>query len=580
MILALGVLPLVASISSLMQYREMLLAIYLVVGLAAFTAGLRRTDEFSDFLFMTTIMSMSLCLILSSAFVSQNLRGDDVHIEYFYFSQTFTTGRWSFLASDTFDAVLSVTVLPTVVSHISGVNGLTIFEDIFSLLYSIVPLALYRVYRKILVPSAAFLSTFLFMAYPTFFEEIRAVTRQEVAELIMVVLFLVLLTPRTSRSLAGKSLILLLTLGLIAAHYSVAYYFLALLLVSSVVSRFFRRCALPGISVGTLLIAMILTLAWYSSVAGGTGFTQLTQGMSLVIGNIRGDFFSGISRPGVVQEAVTFGGLPGWLHDANRVSQWAVQIFLVLGFLILLQKRGKSIVEYQFLPFTAAAMSFLIGALVLPFFAGLLNLSRIYHLALIFIAPCFCYGVDSIYSFGKQLKLVFSNVSHFRVTRIRVSKSFAAAVLICYFLFVSGWVWAVSMNQPTSLILDAQRAQSYSIASQQDYYLEFTVPSDASAARWIQDTSPTQAVCADMISSLHVLVSYGDRPPTGQDAPILINYGCPPESLIFLSEYDTANGIIVIPQYNESAGYWQTLPTPNLTAANRIYSDGAAIYST
>jgi len=578
-VLVLGVLPIIASISSLMQYRGLLLALYLLLALLALVGGLRRADEMSDFMFMTLVLSVSLCLILSSAFVSQNLRGYDIHDEYYQFVQVYSTGRWSIVGNDIYDSVLSVTVLPTIVSHLSGIDGLKIFEVVFPALYSIVPLALYRVYRKILTPSAAFLGTFLFMAYPVFFEEIRSVTRQEIAELVMVILLLVLLTPRVSRSLLGKLLILVLTLGLIASHYSLAYLFLALLAISFMASRFFRRSALSGVSLSTLLIAVILTFGWYSSVAGGTGLLSITGGLSFVYGGVQNDLFALSSRPAIVQEAATFGGMAGLLHDANRLSQYVVQVFLLLGCFALLLKRKKSIPEYQFLPFTLGAMALLVGSVFLPFFASLLNLTRIYHIALIFVAPCFCYGVDIACSIVKPLRPILSNLFRPKAVPFRVSRSLAAAILICYFLFVSGWFWAVSMDRPTSMILDASRMQSYDVWTQQSYYLDLTSSPDISASRWIQSTSPQQNLCSSHAFAYQVLNSYGDRPRAGQYATQNIQYGyCTPGSgsLIFFSEYETSNGIILSSQYN-ALGYL-TLPAPNVSMTDRIYSDGATIY--
>jgi uncharacterized membrane protein len=572
-IVAVGVLPLVAGISSLMQYRGVLLAIYLLIGLMAFIGVLRRTDAFGEFIFMTSIFSMSLCLIVSSALVSPNLRGWDVHYEYYQFSQVYLTGRWNILSNDIYNSVLSVTVLPTIASLISGVDGLKLFEVVFPLVYSVVPLALYKIFRKMLVPSAAFLSTFLFMAYPTFFEELRWVARQEIAELVMLTLLLLLLTPRISRSLSGKFLILLFTLGLVVSHYALAYFFLGLLLFSFVVSRVSKRSTLSGVSISTMLIALVLTLGWYSSVAGGSGVLRLDQAVSLVYGGIQSDLFaSGSSVPSVVQAAATFGGLPGWLHDANKVSQYAVQIFLFLGFLILVRKRGKSITEYQFLPLTAGAMAFLIASLFLPFLAFQLNLSRIYHIALIFVAPCLCYGVDFLCFAGKPLVSGADKMNLPKLRSFRVSRSVAATVLICYFLFVGGWVWAVTNDAPTSMIIDANRMQTYNSATQQVYYWEFTLSTDISAARWIQRVGPRQTLCSDYISAQHVLISYGDRPRIGEYSSIVLNYGCPsPGSLIFLSEYDTMYGIMITP-------YYQEVSAPNLTMTNRIYSDGATIY--
>lgn len=576
-VLLLGAAPLVAVLSAYTGSRSALLVIYLLLGVSAFVASIMETKDSRDFVFQLIILSVSLCLILSSAFVSVNLRGYDVFEEYFQFLRVAQTGRWSPTGIDVYSSVLSVTVLPTMLSMFSRVEGLKIFEVVFPMMYSIVPVILYRIYRRFLAPSYAFLSVYLFMAYPTFFEEMLSLARQEVAELVLLVLVLALITPEIGRSVSGKFVTILLTLGVIAAHYSLAYIFLGLLLVSVVASKFYGRSALTGISVGTMLIALVLTLSWYSYTASGSGLATLANTLTRVSGSLNIDLFSASSSPSVVSEVVTFSGLPGYLHDANRLFQYAVQIFLLLGFVALIRKRGKSTTEYQTLPLIGGAMTILVSAVLLPVFAFSLNLTRFYHLALLFIAPCFCYGVNAICSVGSSLiSLNRTMPSKMRVPRVSVS--IAAGILICYFLFVSGWAWAVSMDRPTSFVLDSQRmVQSHDTDLLQEYYQGFTLSTDIAAARWFYLTTPiTQSLCADQTSSFHVLVVYGERPYSGEYAVEELPYSCHfSGSYIYLSEYNTVAGQGVGPYEGNQFAVASTLKP---TTLNRIYSDGATIY--
>jgi uncharacterized membrane protein len=550
------------------------LVIFLLLGVSAFVVNIMGTKDSSDFVFQLIILSVSLCLILSYVFVSVNLHGYDVFEEYFQFLRVAQTGRWSPTGSDVFSAVLSITVLPAILSMFSRIEGLKIFEVVFPMMYSIVPVILYRIYRRFLAPSHAFLGVFLFMAYPGFFGEILSVTRQEVAELVLLGLVLALVTPEIGRSVSGKLVTVLLTLGLIAAHYSIAYIFLGLLLVSFVASKFSRRSALSGASVATLLIALVLTLSWYSYTASGSGLTSLANTLTQVSGSLSTNLLSANSRPSVVNEAVTFSGQSGYLHDANRLVQYAVQIFLLLGFVALIRKHGKSTTEYQMLPLIAGAMIMLVSAVSLPFLAFSLNLSRFYHVALLFIAPCFCYGVNAICSVGSSL-ISLSRTMRSKMRVPGVSMSIAAVILICYFLFASGWVWAVSMDTPTSGILDSQRmVQSHDPNLLQIYYQEFTLSTDIAAARWLHLTTPiTQPLCADVDSGLHVLVAYGERPYSGEYAVGALQYACMHGSYVYLSEYNTVSG--------QAIGYdnqFAVVSVVNTTTLNRIYSDGASIY--
>src|SRR5208282_154497 len=127
------------------------------------------------------------------------------------FVQTAQLRFWQPQASTLYNSALSVTILPIIISEVSSIEGSIVFRIIYPCLFAIVPLVLYRIYRKILSPAASFISVFVFLSYPAAYFEMLSLGRQMIGELIMVLLLLLLLTPRFRNSRAGAILAVLLT---------------------------------------------------------------------------------------------------------------------------------------------------------------------------------------------------------------------------------------------------------------------------------------------------------------------------------------------------------------------------------
>jgi uncharacterized membrane protein len=209
-------------------------------------------------------------------------------------------------------------------------------------------------------------------------------------------------------------------------------------------------------------------------------------------------------------------------------------------------------------------------SVLVPFLASSLNLPRVYHIALILMAPCLIYGAAGIRS---ALIQVFPRAKSIRLKSLSTTNISVAALLICYFLFVSGWVWAASMDNPTSLVLDSQRMKdSTSPVLIAEFYSEHTVSSDVAGATWVGTHIANNTICSDYISVEHVLDSYGGL---ARSEPILPQCGYS-HSMIFLSEFNEGTGLAT--SYN--AKTWSIANiTLILQSENRIYSGVATISS-
>jgi uncharacterized membrane protein len=474
--------------------------------------------------------------------------------------------------------VTSVSILPSVIALVSGLDGVSIFRFIFPVIYSMLPVLLYQVYRKVVTPRIAFGSVFLFMSFPSFYVEMISLARQEVAEFILVILSLIFLSPRIGESRSKDLIVAILTFGLIAAHYTLAYLYILLLIFGSAVSAVFRRRDFALCSTETLALTAVVCLAWYVTTAGGVAIAILIQNIIRVTNGVVQGFLSQGTRPTTVTLAYTFGGLAGPLHDINRVTLYLAQFLLLLGFVELLRKRDKSEGERKMLPLMTVAFGFLASAVLLPYFAGELQLSRIYSIALLFVSPCFLYGIQFLDSLVASARSLVRYASHVRLPKgVSLKSIFTVAILLSYFLFSSGWVWAVSGDRATSTVLDYD--QMFASSDQQVSYAFFafyTVPGDVAGARWIQahDSNYLQ-ICADWIARYHVLTSYGGF---SRDGPMLPGcYGYFQNSYIFLSEFNNVRDDL---STGSSSTNIQSISNISalLDVRNRVYSGGAVIY--
>lgn len=577
-------LPAAGALAAYAGSREALLAVYLLIGLTMFVAIQNRNSARRDLFFMVLIWSISLALILTSVLVSSNLQGQDIQDEYRISSEVVALQRWNIGESTLYNSVLSISIFVPVLSILSGLSTLTVDKLVLPLLYSIAPVILYKIYRTIISPRAAFFSTLIFVFYPSFYSELVALARQEVGEIILLGLLLVLLSSSGSKSARGIATILL-TVGVVTAHYSLVFILLFLLVFSFVTPIIFPRKAVTLTNSRIALIVLVSTLGWYAFVASGTAISQLGQVFTRVTNGMLVDFFVPTTRPAVVLVGTGIAaGSVGLVHDLNRLAQYLVIGCFVLGFFAFARKSQESVPKGKMLPLFAATFVLLASAVILPYFAGAIEFTRIFHLALLLISPCFVFGINVFESVvGRMKSLVYATPRPRLHTRISVKYVVVAAILLSYFLFNSGWVWAVTLDRPTSLILDSQRMQKSEIPNVvAQYYNSFVFDPDVAAARWLRQYRVTNmSICSDETVRFGVLTSYGRFPRTGSGAITTLPGSCEfSQSYIYFSDYNNVRMF----GYSEREGpgltlfYLSTLWF-KLGVKDRVYSSGAAIYA-
>jgi len=581
------ILPCLSVLGGYYINHDLLLLAYLVAGLTVFAAHFRMRETFADWFFPIFLVSIALSLLMSGALISNYVPHSDMLGEFILYLQTAHFGFWQSQTSILYNSALSVTILPLIISKVSSIDGSIVFRIIYPCLFAIVPLVLYKIYRKIMSPTASFISVFVFLSFPATYFEMLSLGRQMIGELIMVLLLWLLLTARFRKSRTGAILVVLLTTGLVISHYSLALIYLCVISFSYIASRTFAKFSNAANS-NLLAISIVTTAAWFFLAAGGI-VLHTAIGMSTVIVSSLTDFFGTGSRPGELYSAIGATDVNyGILHLANRGIQYLVLLCIIVGFVTYARKKPTQFGKEAMIPLMGAAMFLLIGAVALPFVGSTLKITRIYSISLLFLSPCFYFGASAITS---GLSRIWVRITRNRV-RIKVRWLVPAAIMFAYLIFTSGWVWAVTSDTPTSLVLDLRHMANYSKdpTVQFEYYGYYILSADAAAGNWYKLYGNGGQVCADEKSQTPVVILFGG----GTQGPDLDHrQSCEQAKYVYISVMNSVIGLATSQAGQFGMGtsqlvghesYFiipvnQTIAPLLPNTENRIYSDGGTFYS-
>lgn len=263
------------------------IAVFLVV--VTLVVTFLRAPWYEDAFLIVVIFTAALALMWSFSLRGDLVYGFDISDEYYSFTQTVTAGVWHFShPNDAYGAMLSVTVLPTELHELSGVQTLLIFKVIDPVIGALFPVGIFCLARRLLAGRWAFMAACLVIMQQTFFQEFPALTRQEIATVLFVVLFAVILDTNLSRR--GRwTFVCLLSLGVVVSHYSTAYMaipVLAIMVVVQFTASWFKRVPRAN---GAVLLAFAVSLAgavvWYGpltqSASNVSTFVQVAQGQGV-----------------------------------------------------------------------------------------------------------------------------------------------------------------------------------------------------------------------------------------------------------------------------------------------------------
>ncbi len=232
-------------------------------------------DKLNENVYPWALWLMGLSLLLMYSLRSWYFMGSDVISEYHFFDLVTKNNLWDINSyAHSYNTCLSVNVLPTILNLSIGVEQLVLFKLFIQLIFSVILIVLYLLFKKFSTPLFSFLAVFFFMSQIGYMIDMPSHIRQEISFLFMGLIFLVLFNKNFSRGIKNL-IIILFGFTLIVSHYSTGYLtiilFLTIIVIISLVSTIFKinKVYVEGLKKITpflVLLFLIFGFLWYSQI--------------------------------------------------------------------------------------------------------------------------------------------------------------------------------------------------------------------------------------------------------------------------------------------------------------------------
>ena len=351
-------------------------------------------------------------------------------------------------------------MLAPIYSIILNIDLVWVFKIIYPLLFTLVPVCLFFVFKKQFNAKTAFLACFFIISLYTFYLEMPQLGRQEIAEIFFVLV--VYLITNKSLDMGKKSLLVVIFLtSLSISHYGLSYftiYFLIFVLLaekilgSNLIKRFVYRMKSPvtttsGDNVINIFIVIFftaITVMWNIYVAGSITMIHILSLSSRFITAILTDILSPSSSQGL---NIILATQDVFLHLVTKYIYFFIIFLFSIGILYLLINYHKLELNNEFKALSLANFTLCIAGVVVPYVSSSLDTTRLFHISTLTLAPYLVLGGQSIVGF---LKSIF----RIKVDTSGLNYKIIAMILCVFMLFNSGWVYEVTGDHPSSYLLN------------------------------------------------------------------------------------------------------------------------------
>ena len=500
--LILILIPLLSILGAYMMnvYQSNILTMFMIllIGIVAFTIGTGRF--FSTRLYPLVIFSISIAILLHMSLISNYIWGWDINSEYFLANQVSLNSFWNVSLSSNYNSMLSVVILAPILTSYIKLNLVWILKIVYPIMFSMVPLGLYYVYSKQTCPKIAFYATFFFMILFTFYTEMLSLARQQIAELFLVLLLMVLISDNLTKT-KKSFLLVIFGLSIVISHYGLTYIMMIIMLLSGVIlylmdKNFFNSSInyLTKIFKVNTIISITNYVSGYNSIINRVNIPEEPL-ESLIVEKIKkyhpikherfviNPFFISLfilfilvwyfytSNSSILQNIMGIGqsiivnlysimdpntsqglslviqGQNSLLNNIHKYLYLISQFFISIGILTLLLGKDGMKFKDEYKALSIATFIILLVGLFLPFFSSQMNTSRLYHIALIIIAPfCIVGLLKSIHKFKNLIRINLGKNHYFYLISI---------FLVIFLFFDSGLISEVIIpSQDTSIALN------------------------------------------------------------------------------------------------------------------------------
>jgi len=576
-----------------------ILLMFLIV-IIALTAIIIGFDKFiPSNLYPLAVFMISISLLYHTSLISMYIWGWDIHYELYLVNLTKMNSIWDPTLPDKCNAMLSIIMLAPFLSIISNMETTWVFKIIYPLVFSLIPLCLYRIFQKQINDRVAFLSCFFFVSYGVFYLEMIQLARQQVAELFFV-LFILLMVDNDMDKVKQSFLFIVFGISLAVSHYGLSYIFMFSLIAVWIIlvlvekaeiqrwinkfhykSDIYNNLKLMGNSIPSkiegrtikstyVLLFITFTIMWYMYVSSSISFNTIVSIGNQIASSIFTEFLDPEASPAlnvIVSETIS----P--LHNILKYLHLLSQLFISVGILTLLLKHKATGFKKEYSAFSAVNYLICLATIALPFASFCLGTTRLYHITLFFLAPfCIIGGITVLNVISRAFKVAWTN-------QCMNSSLYVLSIFLAIFLlFNSGWVYEITKDHPGSIALSQESVGEYGDAGDINaFYATYYTDRDIAGVEWISkyhDNYHNYLKAYADLPHLRILNSYGMIPQKYLN--LLTNSTeLRDGSYTYLGYSNIHYGLL----YGEMHGkkYWNiTYISPLLKKQNKIYSNGGS----
>jgi len=544
-------------------YNNNFLLLFMIISIAVlFIVGVLSKRLLPSKLYPFAVLMIAVALLFHSSLISNYIIpfGSDVPGEYFIFKTIQNNAYWNSTSSPIegtvigrFNDMLSITILPTVYANILNINAQLVFKILYPLIFSFVPLGLYKIWQTYISKKYAFIAAFLFMAQLTFYTEMLGLNRQIIAELFFVLLLLVIVQKKI-KPINKTICFIIFSFALVTSHYAVATIFLFFISFASILLTVLKRPS-KKITLTMVVLFFVIMFTWYIYTSGSASFNSILEKINYVNSQL-GDFFDPASRGETVMTGMGLAESPSIWNTVSRMFAYITEAFIVFGFVALVTKRTRIHVKKEYFIFTVTAMVFLAALIVVPGLANTFNMTRFYHILLFFLAPLCVVGAASI------VKLLSKREKKLAVYALLLF------VLVPYFLFQTSFVYEVTGSDSWSIPLSGYRMDALELYGHYGYTDAYSVY----GAQWLSKNVDVgnSIIYADERTATNVLTIHAlivARKLSLSNITIVADNG-----VVYLSSLNVVYGLI---PYGDLS--WNTSElSPIFDDLNLVYTNGGS----
>jgi len=277
-------------------------------------------------------------------------------------------------------------------------------------------------------------------------------------------------------------------------------------------------------------------------------FEKLNRVATVAVNNLIAEFTIGANDL-QVQRALGLVASPTPLHTLGKVLFYVITGLIALGFISLLLKLKNRKFDTEYGLLLSINMILLVFSVILPQFVTFLNMERMYHITLLFLAPLFVLAIGNLFRHKTKLTNQL-NSSEKKKQKIKLAGLLLTSILlVTFFLFQSGFIYEIAEDPiPSSISLSFKKMENST-------YLVHE--SDVFGATWLSDYGEIEDkwTWADTVSIDYVLRSYSSIPRNmmlllSNTSEARLPHGTFKSDL----EIDTKVSYVYLSQYNVQVG--------------------------